>query len=160
MRKAATADLVLTAGLDCLAGLLPLGLARPAIGVIGRQGGQFQLLPGLSHGRGDLVRIDADRAIQGLADDVLFQAEFEVQEMLTGQETHARLFGRGGNLADGKLFQDLDVAGAKLSRVIAVDLETLERQRPGKKSHVDKSLAFKILPCGQNAYYTRFNGMR
>ena len=98
--------------------------------------------------------------MQGLADDVLFQAEFEVQKMLTGQETDARLLGRGGNLADGKLFQDLDVAGAELPRGIAVDLKTLERQRPGKKSHVDKSLAFKILPCGQNAYYTRFNGMR
>ena len=55
--------------------------------------------------------------------------------MLAGQETDARLFGRGGNLADGELFQDLDVAGTKLPLGVALDLKTLERYRAGKKSH-------------------------
>ena len=109
--EAAAADLVFAAGLDRLAGLLPLDLGRPAAGVVGRQGGKFKLQPRLANGGGNLVRIDADRTIQGLADDVLFQAELEIQQMLAGQEADARLLGRGGNLADGELLQDLDVAG-------------------------------------------------
>ena len=73
------------------------------------------------------MRIDADRTVQGLADNVLFQAELEIQQMLAGQEADARLFGRGGNLADGEFFQDLDVAGAELPLGVALDLKTLER---------------------------------
>ena len=102
-------------------------LGRPAAGVVGRQGGKLKLQPGLANGRGNLVRIDADGTIQGLADDVLFQAELEIQQVLAGQETDARLLGRGGNLADGELLQDLDVAGAKLPLGLALDLKTLER---------------------------------
>ena len=63
--EAAAADLVFATGLDRLAGLLPLGLCRPAVGFVGRQGGQFKLPPGLADGRGNLVRIDADRTIRG-----------------------------------------------------------------------------------------------
>ena len=48
------------------------------------------------------------------------------KQMLAGQETDARLLGRGGNLADGELLQDLDVAGAELPLGIALDLKTLE----------------------------------
>ncbi len=146
--EAAALDLLLAAGLDRLAGLLPLDLGRPAAGVVGRQRGKLKLQPRLANGSGDLVRIDTDRTIQGLADDVFFQAEIQVQQMLAGQETDAGLLGRGRNLADSELFQKLDVARAKLPLGLALDLKALERYRAGKKSHFAQSFELKLFPYG------------
>ena len=81
------------------------------------------------------MRVDADAAVQGVADDVLLQAEGQIQQVIARQEADARLFGRGGHLADGELLQDLDVGRTELPRGVAFDLKTLEADRAGKESH-------------------------
>ncbi len=72
------------------------------------------------------MRIDADAAMQRVADDVLFLAEAEVEQVAAAQEADARLLGRCNDLVDGILFQNLDLGRAELRRRVAFDLKALE----------------------------------
>ena len=54
----------------------------------------------------------------------------EVEEMPAGQKAYVGLLRRGGlRLADRKSFQDFDVLQAELTRLFAVDAETLQSDR-------------------------------
>ena len=84
--------------------------------------------------------------MKGLPNDVLLQAEVEVEEVPPGQKAYVGLFQRGsGELADCESFQDFDVFRAEVGRLLVAGVEALKSDRSGEKSHACSFIAGRAM---------------
>jgi hypothetical protein len=119
-----------------LARLAPLPVAGLAAGVAGRQRLQLDERVGPQQVRGNLLRIDAQREVQGVVDDVLGQVEGRIENVIAGGPARLDAVGGGQPLsADAVRGQALQVLRSEHPGGRAGDAKAREGDPAGEKSH-------------------------
>ncbi len=134
----AVGGLGLGAGLGGLLGLLALGLGRVAAGVHLGSGVGLDLGVGPEQRAGDLVGIDPDGQVEGVVDDVLFEVERGVEDVVAARPADRDPVVRLARAvaADGVLGGRLEKFLAEGQGAVAADPEPDVRHSTIQEAHV------------------------
>mgnify|MGYP006987904018 CR=1 FL=1 len=101
-----------------------------------RQHGQLDLERYTSNNGRHLVGVDPHGELQGVAEDVLFQIEVAIEEMVAREEAHSYLFVRETlRFADRVLLEGFNVFSSRMTKLCAIHAEAVEAHAARQKSH-------------------------